>query len=346
MSGPGSPAALAIVGPTASGKTAISIEVARRLDGEVISMDSRQVYRGMDIGTAKATPEQRTVVPHHGLDLVDPDERFSAGMFARRARRWIQEIRGRRRVPILVGGTGFFLRALTNPIFREPDLDPERRAALRRFLEQQPTEELERWLSRLDPELGERFRAGTGGGGRQRILRGLEMALLTGFPLSWWQRHGEPEAPPVPVQVFVLNPPRERLFAAIDARVDEMLRRGLLEEVRALAERGYHGRHPGMNATGYIELLPVLRGERDLESAADLVRRNTRAYAKRQLTWLRHQLPPGAVWLDPLEPGSDPVQRIVEGWLASQEHAGKEHDRYGNPNQARSRETQEGRDPV
>ena len=101
-------------GPTASGKTAISIEVARRLDGEVISMDSRQVYRGMDIGTAKATPEQRTAVPHHGLDLVDPDERFSAGMFARRARRWIQESRGRRRVPILVGGTGFFLRALAN----------------------------------------------------------------------------------------------------------------------------------------------------------------------------------------------------------------------------------------
>jgi tRNA dimethylallyltransferase len=137
-----SPEAVAIVGPTASGKTALSLEVAARLNGEIISMDSRQVYRGMDIGTAKATPAQQAAVPHHGLDLVDPDRRFGAGEFARRARLWIEEIRGRGRVPILVGGTGFFLRALTDPIFREPALDPGHRRALQAYLEGLETEEL------------------------------------------------------------------------------------------------------------------------------------------------------------------------------------------------------------
>ncbi|HYJ81134.1 MAG TPA: isopentenyl transferase family protein, partial [Longimicrobiaceae bacterium] len=141
------PEALAIIGPTASGKTALSIEVARRLGGEIVSMDSRAVYRGMDVGTAKPTPEERGGIPHHGIDIADPSERFSAGRWARFARDAIAEIRGRGRVAMLVGGTGFFLRALTDPIFREPELDPERRAELGRTLERLDDAELLRRLA-------------------------------------------------------------------------------------------------------------------------------------------------------------------------------------------------------
>lgn len=343
MSAPGPPVALAIVGPTASGKTALSIELARRLNGEIISMDSRQVYRGMDIGTAKATAEERRAVPHHGLDLVDPDERFSAGRFARFARRRIEQIRARGRVPILVGGTGFFLRALTHPIFQEPDLDPARRRALHAFLERLGPEALAAWLTALDPEQAARLVGGRGGGGgRQRIVRALEMALLTGRPLSWWQRHAPPEAPPLAIRVWVLEPPREMLYRAIDSRVDEMLRRGLLNEVRSLRERGYLSGDPGMNATGYAEILPVLEGEVTLEEAAERIRRNTRAYARRQLTWLRHQLPPGVTRLDPTEGNVALAGRIAADWRSSPEREGPvEPDGstpYENRNERRHRE--------
>lgn len=305
---------VALVGPTASGKTAVSIELAERIDGEVISMDSRQVYRGMDVGTAKATPGQRARVPHHGLDRVDPNQRYGAGAFAREARGWIGEIGGRGRVPLLVGGTGFFLRALTNPIFREPPLPADRRARLASFLEGLDTAELGRWLAELDSASAEQLRHS---GGRQRRVRALEMALLSGRPLSWWHRNAPPDAEPLRPAVFVLDPPRERLYAAIDDRVASMARAGLLDEVRALREAGFGPGDPGMNATGYVELLPVLADGAPLEEALDAVRRHTRAYARRQLTWFRHQLPAGAVWLDatraPDTLAAEIEARIMEG---------------------------------
>lgn len=311
---PTSNSALALVGPTASGKTALSLEVAERLGGEVISMDSRQVYRGMDVGTAKATAAQRARVPHHGLDLVDPDERFGAGEFGRRARRWIAEIRARDRVPLLVGGTGFFLRSLTNPIFREPPLDPERRRAVQRYLEALDPARLHDWLRALDPETGERLRSW---GGRQRLVRALELPLLTGRPLSWWHRAAPPEAPPLRPLVFVLDMPRDRLDAAIDARVSDMVDAGLVEEVRGLLERGYGEGVPGMNATGYAELIPALRGEVELGEALERVRKNTRAYSRRQVTWFRHQLPAGSVWLDATRPREDLADEIARRWHAA-----------------------------
>ncbi len=172
---------LAIVGPTASGKTGLSLEVGKRLAGEVISMDSRQIYRGMDIGTGKVTLRERAILPHHGLDLRDPDERYSAGQFARDARGWIDDIRGRGRVPLLVGGTGFFLKALTEPMFREPEMDKERLERLRAFLNHLGSERLSDFVRALDPG-----RKGVAEGGRQRATRTVEMALLTGRPLSWW----------------------------------------------------------------------------------------------------------------------------------------------------------------
>ncbi|MGH7449241.1 MAG: tRNA (adenosine(37)-N6)-dimethylallyltransferase, partial [Longimicrobiales bacterium] len=143
--------ALVIIGPTATGKTAVAIEAARRLPGEIISMDSRQVYRGMDIGTAKPPVGQRGGVPHYGFDLVDPDERFNAGRFASMSREWIAGIRARRRIPVLAGGTGFFLRVLTHPMFDEPGLDPALKESWKRYLAELPGEELDRWVQALDP---------------------------------------------------------------------------------------------------------------------------------------------------------------------------------------------------
>ncbi len=303
-----------LVGPTASGKTALGVEVAKRIGGEIISMDSRQLYRGMEIGTAKPTAEERAAVPHHGLDLADPGERFGAGRFARYAREAIAEIRERGRVPLLVGGTGFFLRALTHPIFREPELDPERRAALTRFLERQDTGALHLWLARLDPVTAERLRDW---GGRQRLIRALELPLLTGRPLSWWQRSAPPEAAPIRPLVFVLNPPRDALSAAIDRRVERMAAAGLEAEVRGLLDRGYQPGDPGLRTTGYSELIPAIRGEISIEDALEQVKRNSRAYARRQLTWFRHQLPEGAVWLDAARPSAELGAEIAALWLSA-----------------------------
>jgi len=315
------PAALAIVGCTASGKSALALALARARPGEIelVSADAMQVYRGMDIGTAKPTPLQRAAVPHHGLDLVDPGERFSAGEFGRRARAWIAEIEERGRVPILVGGTGFFLRALTHPIFSEPPLDPARREALRGWLSRLDEDVLHAWLARLDPEAAQRLSAW---GGRQRLLRTLEVPLLTGRTLAWWHRESPPEAPAVQLTVFVLDPPRERVYRAIDERVGAMAEAGLLGEVETLLRAGHDQRSPGMNATGYAELIPVLRGEETLEAALELVRKRTRAYARRQLTWFRHQLPAGAVWLDASRPRTELVEEIVRRYtaLAVDEH--------------------------
>ena len=299
---------LAIVGATATGKTAVAVEVARRQGGEIISLDSRQIYRGMDIGTAKATAAQRAVVPHHGIDLIDPGDRFSAGRFGRYARDTIAQIEARGATPILAGGTGFFLRSLTNPIFREPELEPGRRAALERYLADRDEAELRRWLDELDPDSATRLRDW---GGRQRLLRALEMPLLTGRPLTWWHRHAEPEAPPLHPLVFVLEAPRGLLVQRIDARVDAMVEAGLVEEVAHLLDRGYDEGAPGMKATGYVELIPYLRGERSLESALEEIRQNTRAYARRQVTWLRHQLPAGAVRLDVTRPVDELASEII-----------------------------------
>lgn len=304
------PSFLAITGPTASGKTDLSLALAERIPAEIVSMDSRQVYAGMDIGTDKVSAEARARVPHHGLDVVRPDERYSAGRFARDARRWIREIAARGRVPILAGGTGFFLRALMDPIFAEPDLDAGRIDALRGWLSRLDAAEMARWVRRLDPE-----RAALAiEGGRQRMGRTLEVALLSGVPLSTWHREAAPDGEALFGVVVVLDLPRAEMDRRIEARVGRMLARGLVDEVRALLEAGHGIDDPGMSGTGYREIAAHLRGDIDLETAAEQIRANTRRYARRQLTWFRHQLPASAVRVDALLPLSEQVERVLEAW--------------------------------
>ena len=301
---------LVITGPTATGKTALAIEVARRIGGEIISLDSRQIYRTMDIGTAKPSRAQRAAIAHHGIDIVDPADRYSAGKFANHARGWIHEISARGSAPILAGGTGFFLKALTEPMFTEQELPPVREE-LRALLNEMPLDQLMRWVHALDPAAGARLERQ---GGRQRIARVLEVVLLTGRTLSWWHQHAAPRLPAVSTTVFVLDLPRSELYQRINRRVEQMVADGLVEEVRALAGLGLDPSTPALNATGYAEVLPYLRGEQDLPSAVDAIQRATRRYARRQLTWFKHQLPPQARWLDATRPCAVLADEIVAHW--------------------------------
>ena len=304
------PEFLAIVGCTGAGKTALSLLAARELDAEIISMDSRQVYRGMDIGTAKATPREQALVPHHGLDIRDPGQRYSAGDFGRDARRWIAAIRSRGRVPLLAGGTGFFLRVLTDPIFREPPLDPGRRAALEAALESMSRPELERWVRALDPE-----RAPVAiTGGCQRMLRTLSVTLLTGQKLSWWHVHHPTEGKPLSGVVCRLRLPAEALGQRIERRMRDMLAAGFLDEVAGLLRAGYTPDDPGMNGVGYREMADHLAGGIPLDEAVERTCRATRRYAKRQRTWFRHQLGRDVVKVDGVAPLEDQVATVVDAW--------------------------------
>ncbi len=301
---------LAITGPTTSGKTALSMRVADTLDAEMVCMDSRQVYRGMDIGTDKASKEFRESVPHHGLDTRDPDETYSAGQFGRDARGWIAEIHARGRVPLVVGGTGFFLKALTDPMFREPQMDTARLEALRRHLTLFPRQQLERWVQRLDPGRA----AVASEGGPHRLGRALEVALLTGRPLSWWHAQGPQDEAPLAGVIVILEMPREELDRRIDARVTRMAKEGLVAEVEQLLAEGYGPDDPGMTGTGYREVAAYLAGETSLDEALDRMRSVTRKYARRQLTWFRNQVPDDVVRVDALQPVQDQAARVVEAW--------------------------------
>ncbi|HET9707207.1 MAG TPA: tRNA (adenosine(37)-N6)-dimethylallyltransferase MiaA, partial [Gemmatimonadales bacterium] len=220
---PDRPLTPVLVGPTAIGKTAVAIALAQRLPVTIISADARQVYRRLDIGTAKPAPTLRAQVPHEGIDLVEPGERFSAGRFARDAAGWLTAARASGRLPLVVGGTGFYVRALADGLFQEPPLDPVRRDEVREWTTMLPGADLSRWALRLDPRFS--------GGGRQRATRAIEVALLTGRPLSLWQRMARVAGVMRPWYI-VLTLPRELLRRRIAERVDAMLGAGLVDEVR------------------------------------------------------------------------------------------------------------------
>ena len=308
-----------LVGATAVGKTAVAAALARHRPVTVISADARQVYRGLDIGTAKPDAALRRQVPHVGLDLVEPGERYSAGRFARDAAAWLAEIRVAGREPLVVGGTGLYIRALADGLFHEPPLDPARRAPLRRWTEALPTADLARWAGRLEPA----FR----GGGRQRAARALEMALLTGRPLSWWQASARATGAMHPWYIH-LTVPRDVLQRRIAARVDAMLAAGLVEEVRGVLARGVAPDAPGLDGVGYREVVAMLAGRLAPDALRDAIIVATRRYAKRQETWFRHQLRErGAgsgepeVWtLDATESAESTALKALGRWPEPVEH--------------------------
>ena len=289
---------LVLTGPTTSGKTALSVELSQRFPIEVISMDSRQVYKGLDIGTDKVGAEHRDIILHHGLDLVTPRQRYSAGQFGRDARRWVDGIASRGSLPVIVGGSGFFLKTLLSPMFTEPVLDPLSRERLREWLGAQSNETLSRFVRALDPDRAEVSVAG----GPQRMARTIEVSLLTGMTLSRWHVEAPAEAPFLPAVVIVLNLPREEIDRRIEERVSRMVERGLESEVRGLIASGYGDKDPGMTATGYREMSRYVRGDASLAEAKKEIVASTKKYSRRQLTWIRHQLPDHTVTIDATQP--------------------------------------------
>jgi len=294
-----------LVGPTAVGKTAVALALADYLAIEVVSADSRQIYRRLDLATAKPTRKERRRVPHHGLDVVDPGQRYSAGRFALDAAGWLVAIRKRNVLPVVVGGTGLYIRALAEGLFREPSLPAGRREDLQAWLERLPAAELVRWALRLDP--------GFRGGGRHRAMRAIELALLTGQPLSHWHRAARGDAAITPWYVF-LTAPRPVLHRRIELRAEEMMRRGLIEEVASVLAEGHAADAPGLDAVGVREAVQYLHGQRPRESVSDAIATSTRQYAKRQETWFRHQLRGDVLTLDTSRPAGEVAQEIMQAW--------------------------------
>ncbi len=274
-----------IVGPTASGKSALGIELALRLGGEIVNLDSVQVYRRLYVATAKVPLEKRCGIAHHLIDIVEPDAEYTAGDYARDASRVISEIEARGRTAILVGGTGFYLSALQGGLFEQPTkTDPKLRRRLKQILARRGAEHLHKMLARLDPEaaMGIEVRDWS------RSTRALEVLLQTGRSIKYWQGK-MPEPPELAARlcVFALEPPREELYRRINFRVDEMFEAGLVEEVRGLLESGLPPDAKSLGAHGYRRVVEYLRGERDYKSCVEQTKIDTRHYAKRQLTWWR-----------------------------------------------------------
>jgi tRNA dimethylallyltransferase len=276
---------IAVVGPTAAGKSAVALRLARELGGEIVSCDSLQVYRGLDIGSAKASADERAAVPHHLLDVVEPDALFSAAEYARLARVAVAGIAARGRVPIVAGGTGLYLRALLFGLFEGPARDEPFRARLAAFAARRGGERLHRLLARVDPESAARIPAADA----VRIVRALEVFRATGRPLTAHHRGGSPALEGFRVHVVGIAPPRDVLRAAVVRRTDEMLARGLLAEVRGLLDRGYAPDLRPLQAIGYRQAVDVVLGRRDEAAARRDIVAATMQYAKRQLTWFRHQ---------------------------------------------------------
>ena len=276
---------VAIVGPTASGKSALALRLARERSGEIVSCDSLQVYRGLDVGSAKATSAERAEVPHHLLDVADPGEVFSAADYARLARAALDGVRGRGRLPIVAGGTGLYLRALLVGLFEGPPRDEALRRRLEALGDRFGDERLHRLLGRVDPAAAGRI----GPRDRVRVVRALEVYRATGRPISEEQRRGAEPLRGYRTLVVGLDPGRAALRAAIEARTRQMLEQGLMDEVRGLLSRGTDPLARPLQAIGYRQALSVLRGEMTVEDAERAIVTATLRFAKRQMTWFRHQ---------------------------------------------------------
>jgi tRNA dimethylallyltransferase len=299
---------ICIVGPTAVGKTEIAIQLAQHLDAEIVSLDSRQIYRGMDIGTAKPTPDQRQAVPHHLIDCVDVDQPFSVAEYQRLADTAIAEIRERGKRTMAVGGAGLYFRGIIDGLFDGPGADAEIRAKLQREADEHGNVALHERLRRCDPETANRVHPNN----LVRVIRALEIYELTGKPISSLQQQWKMNEPRYLFRAFGLNMPREVLYRRIEERVDRMVEAGLIEEVKGLLDQGYPRNCVAMQSFGYKELIDYLDGKRTLDEAIALLKQNTRRFAKRQLTWFRND--PRIEWLDTSQFSS--IDGIVDNLLA------------------------------
>jgi tRNA dimethylallyltransferase len=291
---------IAIVGPTASGKSELAIELALRLNGEIVNCDSVQVYREINIATAKVPVEERRAVPHHLIDFVSPHVNFTAADWARAASGQIKEIEGRGHSAILVGGTGLYLRALRRPFFDSPPTDEKLRTRLSRIREQRGAEHLHRILQRFDAAEAATLNPRDW----PRVQRALEVCLQTGLPISA-QRPLRPEPSPLAlrIRIIALSPPRQELYARINERAERHFANGLVEEVRRLLAAGVPANSNALGAHGYRRVVEYLEGARDLESAIEQTKLDVRHYAKRQWSWFRHE--PDVHWIEGF--GGDPA---------------------------------------
>ncbi len=303
---------LVIVGPTAVGKTALSLYLAEHLQGEIVSADSRLFYRGMDIGTAKPTPEERARIPHHLIDIADPDETVGLAMFLRLAQAAIADIHARGRLPIVVGGTGQYVRALVEG-WTPPAVPPD--PALRAELEEQARREgpqaLHARLAALDPEAAAR----TDPRNVRRVVRALEVVLRAG-PVG----SGRTPPPYVVLQIG-LTMERTALYARADARLEAMVQAGLVEEIRGLLEKGYGWNLPAMSALGYIQFRPYFEGQATLEEVLAQIRRDTRRFIRHQYNWFRLS-DPRIRWFDVTRTPPEEILAVVQDWRKRRDKSG------------------------
>lgn len=281
---PTHPPVIFLMGPTASGKSRLALELATRLPCEIVNADSVQIYRGMTIGAAKPTTEERHQVPHHLLDVTGPDTPWSADRYREAAWELIPHLHARDVIPLFVGGSGLYLRAVEQGLAATPPIDTTLLDQIRTEANQSGWPEVHRMLAEVDPESAQRITLNDS----QRILRALSVWRATGIPLSRWQRE-QPPPPPWPILKLALLPPRTLLYPRIEARFDQMLDRGLLDEARTLLKQGCDRTLPAMKAVGYRQLFEYLDGKHTLAEAIHLAKQESRRYAKRQETWLKRE---------------------------------------------------------
>lgn len=284
---------IVLTGPTAVGKTSLSISLAKAVNGEIISADSMQVYKGMDIGSAKIRKEEMQGVTHYLVDMLEPEEEFHIVKFQELAKAAMEEIYAKGRIPILVGGTGFYIQAVTRDIdFTQAEQETDYRQGLEQLAKEKGAEYLHERLREVDPKSAENIHANN----VKRVIRALEFYHQNGTPISEHNEEQKQQTSPYDLVYFVLTAPREILYERIDKRVDQMMEEGLVEEVKALRGRGCHRGMVSMQGLGYKEILAYLEGEYPLEEAVRILKRDTRHFAKRQLTWFRREQ--DVIWVD------------------------------------------------
>ena len=282
-----------LTGPTAVGKTKLSISLAKALNGEIISADSMQVYKYMDIGSAKITEKEMDGVPHHLINVLSPFEEFHIVRFQELAKKAMEDIYNRGKTPVFVGGTGFYIQAITKDIdFTEGEEDKQYREELSRLAAEKGNEFLHEMLREVDKKSAEEIHANN----VKRVIRALEFYKENGFPISQHNEEQKQNETPYNLAYFVLNAPRDLLYERIDRRVDEMMENGLVKEVQKLKDMGCRREMTSMQGLGYKEILSFLDGEIPLDEAVRILKRDTRHFAKRQLTWFRRES--NVVWVD------------------------------------------------